>query len=220
MACRRQVSLKQNAWHSVAIDKAFILSSSHSISSIFNCNVTPNYKKVGFKKRLSFPGNFQVTTATALPAELLLWAPAGAAHRAGHSLTHAVPGGTPRQELCWQSKGSSTQELLHQLPTTAQQAQKERRSCRVLRGPRWIFNQLNATLMPHPDGSSPPCQGTGQNSCLGLHCGHSQLRGSEWICSRSEQNDVSWLRLVWIALFWVNTAARERCGHTIFSVNY
>lgn len=221
MACRRRASLKQNTWHSAAIDKAFILSSSYSISSIFNYNFTPSCNKVSFKMRFSFPGNFQVTTGTVLPVELLLWPPAGAGHRAGHRPTSAVPRGTLWEELRCQSKGSSIQELLHQLPTMApQKAQKEQRFCRVLRGPRWILNQLNVTLMPYPNRSTLPCQGTSQNSCLGLHCWHSQLRGSEWICSHSEQNDVSWLRLIWIALFWVNTAARERCRHTVLSVNY
>lgn len=155
MACRRQASLKQNTWHSVAIDKAFILSSNHSIFSIFNCNFTSNCNKASFKNRFSFPGNFQVTTDTVLPVELLLWPPAGAGHRAGHRLASTVPSGALREELCCQSKGSNIQELPHQIPTMAQQAQKERHFCRVLRGPRWISNHVNVTLMPHPKGSRP-----------------------------------------------------------------
>lgn len=224
MACRRHVSLKQNTWHSVAIDKAFILSSSHSISSIFSHNFTPNFNKASFKKRFSFPRNFQVTTDRVLPAELLLWPPAGAGHRAGHRLTSAVPSGT-----LWKSCAAKAKGQTRRSSSTSFQPwlnRHRRNDISVLRGPRWIFNQLNVTLMPHPKGSkdpdpdSLPCQGTGQNSCLGLHCWYSQLRGSEWICSCSEQNDVSWLRLIWIALFWVNTAARERCRHTVLSVNY
>lgn len=141
-----------------------------------NCNFTPNCNKVSFTKRLSFPGNFQVRTDTVLHVELFLWPPAGAGHRAGHSVTYTVPSGTLWEQLCCHSKGSSIKELLHQLPTMAQQAQKEQRFCRALRGPRWILNQLHVTLMPHLKGPSLPWHWTGQNSCLELHCWHSQLR--------------------------------------------
>lgn len=130
------------------------------------------------------------------------------------------PVGHTGESCAAKAKGQASRSSSISFQTMAQQAQKEQRFCWVLRGPRWILNQLNVTLMPHPNGSSLPCKWTGQNSCLRLHCWHSQLRASEWIYSHSEQNDVCWLSLIWIALFWVNTAAKERCRHTILSVNY